>query len=256
MDNYLTYPFRVMRITQRYDGETSHLPHMTGTPKEWALDEGEKDTGRGWVYCPCDRMKVTRLTGVGKPGTNAVYLTSTEPVQLANGKQAVVTLQLVHPNDDDLKKLKDGQIFTRGGAICREGNDGASGYHIHMAVGLGRIVGTGWQKNSKGRWVLVTTGGPIKPEDAFFVDKKFTTVKDAKGLKFKQLPAAKVQPVTYMTTDKLNIRAGAGTTYAVVGQYAKGAKIKVTKTTTAGGLSWGRTDKGWVCMKYTKKVVK
>ena len=246
MANYLTYPFKVMRITQRYDGQTSHRPHMTGTPKEWALDEGEKDGGRGWVYCPCDRMKVVKLTGVGKPGTNAVYLTSAGEVDLANGQRAVVTLQLVHPNDDDLRKLKDGQIFTRGGAICREGNDGASAYHIHMAVGLGKIKGTGWQKNSNERWVLVTTGGPIKPEDAFWIDPKFTKVVDAKKLKFKPLP----QGTVMQTTAVLNIRAGAGTTYAVVGQYPKGEKIDVIKTKSVNGTAWGRTDKGWVCLKY------
>ena len=193
MSNELTYPFAVMHITQSYDGTLSHLPHMTGTPKEYALDEGEKDAGRGWAYCPCDRMKVVKLTGVGAKGTNALYLTSTEKCSLANGKKAVVTIQLVHPNDDDLKKLKVGQIFRRGEKICREGTDGnATGNHIHMAVGLGTIVGTGWQLNNKNKWVLVTTGGPIKPEDAFFIDPAFTRVKDSKGLKFRTVPAPSV----------------------------------------------------------------
>ncbi len=216
MPNYLTYPFKTMRITQRYDGTTSHKPHMTGNPKEYALDEGEKDTGRGWVYCMCDKMKIVKLTGVCKPGTNAVYLTSVGEVDLANGKRSVATIQLVHPNDDDLVKIKDGQIFKRGDKICREGNDGASSYHIHLAVGLGTIVGTGWQKNSNGRWVLVTTGGPIKPEDAFFIDPKFTQVKNSAGLKFKTVPtgAAKWPVGEYKVKSELApVRSGPGTSY-------------------------------------------
>ncbi|MBR3553350.1 MAG: hypothetical protein IKN72_08180 [Clostridia bacterium] len=196
MTNPLTYPFAVMRITQRYDGETSHKPHMTGDPKEYALDEGGADTGRDWVLCPCNEMKVARLTGVGAKGTNALYLTSTKKVNLANGTQSVVTVQLVHPNDDDLKKFKVGQTFKRGERICREGNDGATAYHIHMAVGLGTIVGTGWQRNSRNKWVLVTTGGPIKPEDAFFVDPAVTTVKNAAGIKFKRIPTPSPQAGT------------------------------------------------------------
>lgn len=257
MNNELTYPFAVMRITQRYDGETSHLPHMTGTPKEWALDEGEKDTGRGWVLCPCDKMKVAKLTGVGAKGTNALYLTSTEKCSLANGTKSVVTLQLVHPNDDDLKKLKAGQVFKRGEKICREGNDGATGYHIHMAVGLGTIVGTGWQQNSKGKWVLVTTGGPIKPEDAFFINPAVTTVKDAAGLRFKTLPPT---PGRYrVTVNVLNVRYGTSTKMpirAVLGYHREVDVIKVK--TGLDGEIWGKINekdcKGWVCMAYLEKV--
>lgn len=254
MANELIYPFHIMRITQRYDGTTSHLPHMTGTPKEYALDEGGSDTGRDWVFCPCDKMKVVKLTGVRKPGTNAVYLTSTSPVKLANGKSSIVTLQLVHPNDDDLIKLKDGQIFRRGEKICREGNDGATGYHVHMAVGLGTIIGTGWQKNSKSRWVLVTTGGAIKPEDAFYIDPSFTTVKGAAGISFKKLSDKKADVVVYKTIANLKIRSAAGTKNTVVGQYAKGTKVSVSETGTVNGVKWGKTKDGWICLKYAKKV--
>lgn len=284
MDNALIYPFQTMRITQRYDGTLSHLPHMTGTPKEYALDEGEKDAGRGWAYCPCDRMKVVKLTGVGAKGTNALYLTSTEKCSLANGKKAVVTIQLVHPNDDDLKKLKVGQIFRRGDKICREGTDGnATGNHIHMAVGLGSIVGTGWQLNSKNKWVLVTTGGPIKPEDAFFIDASFTRVKDSKGLKFKTVPqapsvsadgaasspdksgeprevapAAHLSPGKYrVTANVLRVRLGTGTDTPVVAALSKGDTVEIcrVKPGKTDGRPWGKIDKtGWICLDYAKAV--
>lgn len=257
MPNYLTYPSQIMRITQSYDGTTSHLPHMTGSPKEYALDEGGKDGGRDWLFCGCDAMRVTRLTGVGKPGTNALYVTSTTPVDLANGTRSIITLQLVHPNDEDLCKLRNGQIIKRGEKICREGNDGATGNHVHMAVGLGTIIGTGWQKNSKDRWVLVTTGGPIKPEDAFFIDPTFTTIRDAKGLKFKKLLE---KPGVYITTARLNVRTG--TTADKIKPDAPvravlpaGKRVEVTKTKAgADGNQWGRILEGWICLKYAKKV--
>lgn len=256
MPNYLTYPTQIMRITQSYDGRTSHLPHMTGTPKEWALDEGEKDGGRGWLYCGCDAMRVTRLTGVGKPGTNAVYLTSTTQVDLANGKRSIITLQLVHPNDDDLSKLRNGQIIRRGEKICREGNDGATANHVHMAVGLGTIVGTGWQKNSNGRWVLVTTGGPIKPEDAFFVDPEFTKIRDAKGLNFKMLPKGKPAPGRYeVTSTTLRVRKGTSTDTLILGELKQRERVEIVRTKRGlDGAYWGRTSVGWVCMDYMKKV--
>lgn len=254
-NNYLTYPSKVMRITQSYDGKTSHLPHMTGTPKEYALDEGEADGGRGWMYCGCDAMRVAKLTGVGKSGTNALYLTSTTPVKLANGKTSIITIQFVHPNDDDLKKLKDGQIFRRGDRICREGTDGAAANHIHMAVGLGTIVGTGWQKNSKGKWVLVTTGGPIKPEDAFFIDPAVTTIRDAKGLRFKTMPQDK--PGVYeVTSGTLNVRAGTSASTELKRKLSKGATVEIIRTKSGiDGQTWGKLSTGgWVCMQYVKRV--
>ena len=255
MSNYLTYPFRTMRITQSYDGTVSHLPHMTGTPKEYALDEGGADGGRDWVYCGCYQMRVAKLTGVGKPGTNALYLTTTTPVKLANGKTSVITIQLVHPNDDDLSKLRDGQIFRRGDRICREGNDGATGNHIHLAVGLGTIVGTGWQQNSKGRWVLVTTGGPIKPEDAFFIDPAFTVIKNDKYLKFKNVPMDEPKPGNYVVnTEVLNVRTGTTKDARIADVLMRGTKIKVEKVKLGwNGDWWGKVvGKGWIDMKYIK----
>ena len=52
------------------------------------------------------------------------------------------------------------------------------------------------------------------------------------------------------TGSDLNIRKGAGTSYSVVGKYDKGVVIKVLETKTVNGVSWARTDKGWVSMAY------
>lgn len=48
----------------------------------------------------------------------------------------------------------------------------------------------------------------------------------------------------------LNIRKGAGTSYKKVGCYKYNTVITVMKTSG----NWGKTDKGWIYLKYTKKV--
>lgn len=59
--------------------------------------------------------------------------------------------------------------------------------------------------------------------------------------------------VVTVSTDSLRIRSGAGTSYAQVGNYKRNTKVVVYEQTTgADGRPWGRTDKGWICMEYTK----
>ncbi len=60
------------------------------------------------------------------------------------------------------------------------------------------------------------------------------------------------QGVRAQVTSKteLNIRSGAGNRYSVVGSYRPGQHIRILEQTTVNGLSWGRTDKGWVSMHY------
>lgn len=270
--NYLTYPCKTMRITQSYDGKTSHIKHLNGKPKDYSIDEGGKDGGRDSMYCPCDEMILSKIRGVGADGTNTIWLTPTKPVVCPNGYEGIITLQAIHPNDDDLKKLKVGQKFKRGEFICREGSDGASGNHFHSAVGKGKFTGTGWVKNNLGAWVLTTTGGAIKPEDAFYIDKSFTTIKDSKGLKFKELPKetktattvktnSNTSTKTQVTTKKpkytvgnykvtgatlLNVRKGAGTKYATLtfSQLSKSAQSKIlalTKKVKKNGYVKGLT---------------
>ena len=48
----------------------------------------------------------------------------------------------------------------------------------------------------------------------------------------------------------LNIRTGASTNYKRVGGYTKGTTITITKESNG----WGKTDKGWICLKYTSKI--
>ncbi len=55
-----------------------------------------------------------------------------------------------------------------------------------------------------------------------------------------------------VTTDMLRIRAGAGTNYDRVGYYDKGDIVLIYEQTTVNKTVWGRTDKGWISLDYTK----
>lgn len=252
MKNYLIYPCKTMRITQSYTGTTSHLPHTTGIPKDYPIDEGCSDTGRDYIYCPCDSMKIKRIYGVGTGGTNTLWLESTEKVCFADGTKDYCVLLITHPDDTDLKKLRVGQIFTRKEKICREGKDGATAHHLHISAGKGKFKGNGWIQNSKGKYVLTTTSGTFKPESLFFIDKGFTKTVLDKGLSFKPLPLYTIGRYR-VNTAVLNVRNGADITCKKVGVLLKGHKITVDKVIG----DWGRIEKRrFVNLDYCKMVTK
>ena len=190
MSNYLTYPMKNMRITQGYGGTTSHKPHWYNSRdyKDYPIDDAGADGGRDWFYAPCD-CKIVKIYGVGNSGTNTVWIESTAPCDTACGENVYITMQVTHPNDDDLRKLRAGQVFKRGAPMFREGTDGATGNHLHISVGKGHMTSGGWDKNSNGKWCLRTTVSCYYPENAFFVDPSFTKVTSSNGLKFKNVPA-------------------------------------------------------------------
>lgn len=182
---YLKYPCKTMNITQSYLGNYSHAPNVNGNPKDYPIDEAGKDTGRDYFYAPCD-MKIARIYGVKSKGTNTIWLESLEKVMTPSGIYKI-TIMVMHPEDDDLLKLKIGQIFKQGEKIFREGKDGnASGNHFHISVATGVIGITGWTENDKGGWVIKTNGIPLKPEMSFFLDDDIV-VKNSGGLVFERI---------------------------------------------------------------------
>lgn len=276
--NVLTYPCKVMRITQSYFGTTSHLEHTTGEPKDYPIDEGCEDAGRSPFYCPCDEMVIKRIYGVGTKGTNTIWLESTRKVLFADGSEDYCTILITHPNDDELKKLKTGKAFKRNEKIITEGKDGCTGYHFHISVGKGKMKGNGWTKNSKGKWVLSVTTDTVKPEDAFYVNTEFTKILNSKNIQFKAYPLQyKVSyPLgNYRVTkaNVLNVRKTPGTDgekvlYQDMTESAKNKILKIAGSKVNGyvkGLTftafevknnWGRTPSGWVCLDYCEVLKK
>lgn len=55
-----------------------------------------------------------------------------------------------------------------------------------------------------------------------------------------------------LTSGRLNVRSGAGTSYKIVSSLTNGAKVTILETTTVDGVSWGRISIGWICMDYVK----
>ncbi|MDD6011521.1 MAG: hypothetical protein PUC33_01615 [Oscillospiraceae bacterium] len=269
-ENPLIYPMKTMRITQSYTGRTSHLPHCTGSPKDYPIDEGGKDGGRDWLLCPCDEMKVSRVYGVGTKGTNTLWLCSTKKVTFADGSRDYVTMLVTHPEDDDLKAITTGRTYKRGERICREGKDGASACHLHISAGKGKPAGRGWQENSKGKWVLTCTHGAYPPERLFFADPSLTDILSSGGLHFKtEETAMRYGPGNYRVTDAetLHVRRGPGViypklTYAQLTDDAKKKILTLTGEKRNGYVkgmaftvsevkeNWGRTPSGWVCLDY------
>ena len=190
--NYLIFPMKVMGITQTYDGKTSHYISSHGSPADYPIDIAGADTGRSPFYCPCDEMKVVKIAGdvTGANHANGAWLVSTSEVDFADGTRDFVTVKFVHMNNSDFGKngIYVGRKYKRGDLIGYEGTSHATGNHIHMSAGKGKMKGSGWTKNSKGSWVITTTHGTVKPETLFFVDPEFTSIKNAKGLTFKEVP--------------------------------------------------------------------
>lgn len=271
-ENYLIYPCKTMRITQSYKGSTSHLPHTTGYPKDYPIDEGCSDTGKDYIYCPCDSMTVKRIYGVGSKGTNTLWLQSDERVNFADGTRDYFTMLITHPDDSDLKKLSVGQKFTRKEKICREGKDGATAYHFHLSGGKGFFVGSGWTQNSKGKWVLITTKTTEKPENLFFVDESFTKVKNTAGLNFRTLAKEYDRRNFRVIADLLNVRTGPSTKYRkkAFGELTVSAQEQILSLTKGKekdgyvkGLTftaleekdgWARTPSGWICLQYCEAL--
>ena len=55
-----------------------------------------------------------------------------------------------------------------------------------------------------------------------------------------------------MSSGDLNIRKGAGTSYAKVGSIANGSKVELYEIVTVDGVQWGRVSGGWISLKYVK----
>ncbi len=179
------YPVKNMNITQGYNGAmSSHVPNVSGSPFDFPWDEAGANTGRDWFIPSCDFV-VKRIYGVGAKGDNTIWLESTEPVDMPCGKD-YLTLMVIHPEDEDLRKYSAGQVIKAGTMAFREGMDGnATGNHFHFAAGTGKFSGNGWTQNSKGAYVLTTTGRRITPEEAFFIDPEIKII-DSRGYVFKE----------------------------------------------------------------------
>lgn len=89
-------------------------------------------------------------------------------------------------------------------------------------------AGTKWGKVKNGGWINLA----------------YTT-----EVKVNSTPTESVT-VTVTATD-VNIRKGPGTGYGLSGKANTGDKLVITEVATGSGYTWGKSDKGWIALKYT-----
>ena len=110
-----------------------------------------------------------------------------------------------------LPTLKKGEAVNTGDIIGIMGKTGkAAGAHLH------------WGIKKDGQW--------IDPEPYLEADYPVVTTYGT---------------VTYKY---LRIRKGAGTNYPEVGRLNQGDRVEVLETKAVGGATWGRIDRGWICI--------
>lgn len=179
------FPMETMRITQNYNGKTSHYNHSHGTPADYPIDVAGADGGQSACFAPVD-MKVTAIKGIGSGVTNTIWLVSTEKVQTPTFNDYVF-MTLTHWNDRDgaiKKHNKVGSIVKAGEIICYEGVDGATANHLHLVCGRGSS--NNWVQNTKGSWVI--KGNCLPPEQVMYINDDFTKCMSSDGLAFKSMP--------------------------------------------------------------------
>lgn len=248
--NYLTYPLKIMNITQSYIGSYTHERHQKGNTKDYPIDDACGNGNNSYFYCPCDEMVVKKVYGVGLKASNTIWLESTTPV-ITPTFTDYVTIMIVHPEDKYLKNMFIGKIFHKHDKIFPKGMDGnATGPHFHITIGRGKFISGGWSKNNLGLWILKTTKENIKPEEAFFIDETFTTIKSTKNLNFLKL-YNKDETNTYYTTANLNVRLGPGTNYKKINTLIKNTKINVLSITG----NWAKiSEKEYISKNFITKI--
>lgn len=119
--------------------------------------------------------------------------------------------------------------------------------------------GTNYAKQgtySKGQQLVLTAiqkGGNYKwgKSELGWIALQYTDYESASLMKDED--AKKVTGIaTIVKTDILNVRAGAGVSYAKVGTYNRGDEVKITLRQKVGTTTWGLTEKGWISLYYAK----
>lgn len=130
-----------LNITQKGNSEFSHKGDK-------AIDIGGKDSGIDSLKAPFTGM-IKRIY----PNQNVVWLESIDKVKYADGTIDYMTVMTMH--DNDISNLKVGDIIKQGDIYYDEGTKGyTTGNHIHLAVGKGKFIGSGWYENEYGYWPI------------------------------------------------------------------------------------------------------
>lgn len=250
---YAIYPFRVMNISQNWN-QGNHVPHWQGSKnysdKPW--DEACKDSSRSY-FEPQNDFLVEEVLGLNTNTTNSVRLKSVNKLYIPYKKAAdYLYLTLTHMNEDNLKQVKKGQVLKKGSKLLLEGTDGyATGNHFHITANIGKYHG--FLKNSNGSWCY-TYDKSLLPEEAFYIDTSFTTIKNSNGSKFKNVPVdlygtpvARSELVDQVEILATNVRARTmpSTVSGDVLGYMNSGIYNVDEIDIGDGYTWYEVDGVW-----------
>ncbi len=54
-----------------------------------------------------------------------------------------------------------------------------------------------------------------------------------------------------VTGSRVNLRTGPDTSYSLVATVSRGQTLSITRVCNTGGVLWGKSDRGWICLQYT-----
>lgn len=251
MKEYAIYPFRVMNITQNYN-QGNHVPHWKNvtnySDKPW--DEACVDSGRSY-FEPKNDFIIEEVLGLNTSITNTVRLKSVNKLYIPYKEEAnYLYITLTHMNEDNLARVKQGDIIKAGTKILMEGTDGnATGNHFHITANIGKYYGL--KQNNNGKWCY-TYEKSLLPEEAFYVDSSYTAIKNSNGSIFKEKPTDKIgTPVSRndkvdqveILVDNLNARNGASKNCKKLGYINKGIYNYISKTENDGYI-WYQVESG------------
>lgn len=201
-------------------------------------------TEKGWVslyyvkVTPVDDVKPTEPTTPTEPAVPTEPATPTEPVtptEPAKPTEPTQPTEPEKPNEDQDKVIATGKVAgyptlrIRAGAGTRYAEVGSLKEGTKVSLYEMKVVGSQiWGRIDKG-WICLSY---VK------LDAVDNGNAGTKG--------------TVVDCTELNIRAGAGTSYARIGKYKVGERVTIKETTIVRKTLWGLTDMGWVSMDYIK----
>lgn len=179
---YAIYPFEYMRIKQRHD-EGNHLAHWNPfiDYADKPVDEACEDTGRQY-FVPQNDYVVDEII----LSSYSVRLTTLNKVKTPyKDEPDYLHITLTHIEQNDLKKLKVGQIIHKNEKLIIEGKGGADAYHFHCTYNFGKYYGIKENANKKYCFVYDKS---LLPNEAYYLDPNFNKIKDSRDYVFNNIP--------------------------------------------------------------------
>ena len=181
-------------------------------------------------------------------------------------EKVTVSAEYVDSSNRKWGKISSGWIDVTGGLVATPSyeEDGSAIDPITVTVttsGVNNRIGPGtnYAKNgtyTKGQQLTLTAvqkGGNYtwgKSEQGWIALQytDYDTVKLQGSSDAKKVTAIG----TIIRADRVNVRAGAGTSHAKVGSYNRNDEVKISLRQKVGNIMWGLTEKGWVSLYYVK----